>query len=198
MNRKELEAKLSALPNDPGCYQMKDKNGTIIYVGKAKNLKNRVRQYFVGTHDNKTTKMVSNIADFDYVVTKTEKEALVLEINLIKQYTPRFNIQFMDSSTYPYIKLSGDEFPTLRAVRDRKRDRSSRYFGPYPDVGSARETINLLNQIFPFRKCNKMPNKVCLYYHLGECCGPCEGLVTKEEYAQLKKAFFEKEKNLGG
>ena len=185
MTREELEAKLSALPNDPGCYQMKDKNGTIIYVGKAKNLKNRVRQYFVGSHDNKTTKMVSNIADFDYVVTKTEKEALVLEINLIKQYTPRFNIQFMDDSTYPYIKLSSDDFPTLKTVRERKRDRSSHYFGPYPDVTSAKETITLLNQIYPFRKCKNMPNKVCLYYHLGECCGPCEGYVSKAEYAKL-------------
>ena len=185
MTKEELNAKLAALPDDPGCYQMKDKSGTIIYVGKAKNLKNRVRQYFHGTHDNKTTKMVSNIADFDYVVTNTEKEALVLEINLIKQYTPRFNIQFMDDKTYPYIKIGSDDFPTLKTVRERKRDRKSTYFGPYPDVTSARETINLLNQIYPFRKCNRMPDKVCLYYHLKECQGPCVGLVDKEEYQRM-------------
>ncbi len=187
MNREYLEAKLSALPEEPGSYQMKDKSGTIIYVGKAKNLKNRVRQYFTGSHDNKTTKMVSNIADFDYVVTKTEKEALVLEINLIKQYTPRFNIQFMDDKTYPYIKLSSDDFPTLKTVRERKRDRMAHYFGPYPDVTSAKETITLLNQIYPFRKCNKMGKKLCLYYHLGECQGPCVGLVSKEEYEEMTR-----------
>lgn len=185
MTREELEAKLSALPEEPGSYQMKDKTGTIIYVGKAKNLKNRVRQYFTGSHDNKTTKMVSNIADFDYVVTNSEKEALVLEINLIKQYQPRFNIQFMDDKTYPYIKLSSDPFPTLKTVRERKRDRQAHYFGPYPDVTSARETITLLNQIYPLRKCRKMPKKVCLYYHLGECLGPCENLCTEEEYREL-------------
>lgn len=187
MNKEELQAKLSALPDKPGSYQMKDKNGTIIYVGKAKSLKNRVRQYFVGAHDYKTTKMVSNIADFDWVVTNSEKEALVLENNLIKQYHPHFNISLMDDKTYPCIKLTNEKYPVLKIVRDRKKDRNAQYFGPYPDVLHARETIQLLNQIYPLRKCDKMGKKVCLYYHLGQCLGPCEFDVNTDEYNELCK-----------
>ncbi len=185
MTREELRAKIAALPADPGCYQMKDANNTIIYVGKAKNLKNRVSSYFTGAHDHKTTKMVSHIADFDYVITKTEKEALVLEINLIKKHTPRYNIMFMDDKTYPYIKLTDEEYPVLKVVRDRKKDKKATYIGPYPDVLSARETIRLLNVIYPLRKCNRMEDKLCLYYHLHQCLGMCEKEVDKEEYRKM-------------
>ncbi|MBR3351255.1 MAG: GIY-YIG nuclease family protein, partial [Erysipelotrichaceae bacterium] len=127
-----LKNKLLTLPMEPGCYLMKDKHGEVIYVGKAKKLKNRVSQYFVGTHDNKTTKMVSNVVDFDYIVAPSEKEALILEYNLIKQYKPRFNIMFMDDASYPYIRLTLEDYPTPKVVRDAKRLKNAKYFGPYP------------------------------------------------------------------
>ena len=170
---------------EPGCYLMKDKNGEVIYVGKAKKLKNRVSQYFVGTHDNKTTKMVSNVADFDYIVAPSEKEALILEYNLIKKYRPRFNIMFMDDASYPYIRLTVEEYPTIKVVRDAKRMKKALYFGPYPNAGYAYELVDLLQQLYPLRKCEKMPNKVCLYYHLGQCLGPCEYKIEKEVYQQF-------------
>ena len=170
---------------EPGCYLMKDKNGEVIYVGKAKKLKNRVSQYFVGTHDNKTTKMVSNVADFDYIVAPSEKEALILEYNLIKKYRPRFNIMFMDDASYPYIRLTTEEYPTLKVVRDAKKMKKATYFGPYPNAGYAHELVNLLQQLYPLRKCATMPNKVCLYYHLGQCLGPCEYKIGREVYQQL-------------
>ena len=119
----------------PGCYLMKNKYGEVIYVGKAKKLKNRVSQYFVGSHDNKTTKMVSNVADFDYIVAGSEKEAFILEYNLIKQYRPRYNIMFMDDASYPYIRLTSEDYPTLKVVRDAKRMKNALYFGPYPNAG---------------------------------------------------------------
>lgn len=181
----QLKAKLQTLPLEPGCYLMKDRNGTIIYVGKAKKLKNRVNQYFVGAHNYKTTKLVSNIADFDYIVTSSEKEALVLEINLIKKHRPRYNIMFMDDSSYPYIKLTSEPYPTLRVVRDAKKDRRARYYGPFPDASAAHSTMKLLNQLYPLRKCEKMPKKVCLYYHLGQCLGPCEMKVDPEIYKEI-------------
>ena len=174
MNRQELDAKLKALPDNPGCYLMKDEDNQIIYVGKAKSLKNRVKQYFTGAHDHKTTKLVRNISDFDYVLTNTEKEALLLEINMIKQYSPKFNLMFMDDKSYPYIKLTNEEYPMLRLVREKKRDKRSLYFGPYPDAAAARQMITLLNQLYPLRKCHKLPKKACLYYYLNECLAPCE------------------------
>ena len=186
MNQQELKAKLLALPDNPGCYLMKDSDNNIIYVGKAKNLKNRVKQYFTGAHDHKTTKLVSNINDFDYVLTNTEKEALLLEINLIKQHTPRYNIMFMDDKSYPYIKLTKEDYPMLKMVREKKLDKSSLYFGPYPDVLAARQTIQLLNQIYPLRKCHKLPKKACLYYYLHECLGPCEFDIKKDVYENLR------------
>jgi len=186
MNQQELKAKLKALPTNPGCYLMKDIDNKIIYVGKAKNLSNRVKQYFTGAHDHKTTKLVSNINDFDYVLTNTEKEALLLEINLIKQHTPRYNIMFMDDKSYPYIKLTKEDYPMLKMVREKKRDKSSLYFGPYPDVLAARQTIQLLNQIYPLRKCLRLPKKACLYYYLHECLGPCEFDIKKDVYESLR------------
>ena len=188
MDKDYIKAKLASLPNEPGSYQMKSKDGEIIYVGKAKNLHNRVNQYFTGAHDYKTTKMVSLIDDFDFIVTRTEKEALVLEINLIKKYRPKYNIQFMDDSTYPYIKLTKEDYPRIMVARNIKKDRNARYFGPFPDVYAARTTQKLLQQLYPFRRCAKLPTKVCLYYHLGQCLGPCEHEVDPAVYDRMVSA----------
>ena len=185
MDREYIRAKLANLPNEPGSYQMKDKNGEIIYVGKAKNLHNRVNQYFTGAHDFKTSKMVSNIEDFDFIVTRSEKEALVLEINLIKKYRPKYNIMFIDDSSYPYIKLTREEYPRLLIARDMKKDRKARYFGPFPDAGAARTTLKLLQGIYPFRRCTRIPDKVCLYYHMGQCLGPCQYEVNPKIYNDM-------------
>ena len=185
MLSENLNAKLITLPMEPGCYMMKNSNDEIIYVGKAKKLKNRVNQYFVGAHDYKTTKLVSEIVDFDIIVTTSEKEALLLEINLIKKFRPRYNIMFMDDKSYPYIKLSGDQYPTCTVVRDAKKDKKAKYFGPFPDATAAYQTMKLLNQLYPLRKCRNMPDKVCLYYHIGQCLGPCEMEVNPEEYQRL-------------
>ncbi len=180
-----LKSKLITLPMEPGCYLMKDKHHEIIYVGKAKKLKNRVNQYFVGAHDHKTTKLVSEIVDFEFIVTTSEKEALVLEINLIKKHRPKYNIMFMDDKSYPYIKLSADRYPTCTVVRDAKKDRKAKYFGPFPDATAAYQTMKLLNQLYPLRKCRRMPDKVCLYYHIGQCLGPCEKEVDAKQYAAM-------------
>ncbi len=185
MDKEYIKAKLQNIPHAPGSYQMKNKYGEIIYVGKAKDLHNRVNQYFVGAHDFKTTKMVSNIEDFDFIVTATEKESLVLEINLIKKYRPKYNIQFMDDSSYPYIKLTNEKYPRLMIARDMKKDRKAKYFGPFPDVNAARNTQKLLQNTFPFRRCNVIPDKVCLYYHMGQCLGPCEYEIDSEQYKQM-------------
>lgn len=187
MNKEYIKAKLANLPTSPGSYQMKDKNGTIIYVGKAKNLHNRVNSYFTGAHDFKTQKMVSNIEDFDFIVTASEKEALILEINLIKKYRPKYNIQFMDDSSYPYIKLTQEEHPRLLLARDTKKDSKAKYFGPFPDTTHAKETIKLLQSIYPFRRCNQMGSKLCLYYHMGLCLGPCVYPVDKEVYKKMSQ-----------
>ena len=188
MNKEYIKAKLATLPNNPGSYQMKDKNGEIIYVGKAKNLHNRVNQYFVGAHDFKTTKMVSNIEDFDYIVTSSEKEALVLEINLIKKYRPKYNIMFIDDSSYPYIKLTKEKYPRLLIARDTKKDKRAKYFGPFPDASAARDTQKLLQSLYPFRRCERIPNKVCLYYHMGQCLAPCVNEVDSSIYTQMEEA----------
>ncbi len=150
---------------------MKNASEQVIYVGKAKNLKNRVRSYFVGAHNEKTTKLVSEIHDFSYIVTRTEHESLILELNLIKQYSPKYNIRLMDDKTYPYIELTDEKYPKLQVVRQKQSN--SRVFGPYPNVYAARETVRLLNQLYPLRKCETLPNKTCLYYHIGQCLAPC-------------------------
>lgn len=180
-----LKTKLSNLTKEPGCYLMKDKDNNIIYVGKAKNLHNRVNQYFVGSHDFKTTKLVSNIHDFDFIMTKSEKEALVLEINLIKKYRPKYNIMFIDDKSYPYIKLTKEKYPRLQVVREAKKDRNSRYFGPYPDASAARKTLDILNKLYPLRKCKNMGSKVCLYYHINQCLGPCEYEIDPKVYDEM-------------
>ena len=168
-----LKIKLQMLPDNPGCYLMKDIDNNVIYVGKAKNLKKRVNQYFTGVHDYKTTKLVLNINDFDFILTTSEKEALLLENNLIKKYNPRYNILLTDDKTYPYIKLILNKYPMLKIVRETKKNAKDKYFGPYPDVTSAKNTIDLLNEIYPLRKCNVLPNKLCLYYHIKQCLGYC-------------------------
>lgn len=175
----KIKQKLELLPLKPGCYMMKNKDGEIIYVGKAIKLKNRVHSYFVGSHNYKTTKLVSQIDDFETIVTTSEKEALLLEFNLIKQYRPRFNIMFMDDKSYPYLKLSTDKAPMLSVVRNIK-DKKGEYFGPFPDSGAAYQTKDLINRLFPLRKCNTLPKKVCLYYHIHECLGYCEKEIPKE------------------
>ncbi len=180
-----LKSKLATLPMEPGCYLMKNKYGEVIYVGKAKKLKNRVNQYFVGSHDNKTTKMVSEVVDFEYIVAPSEKEALILEYYLIKQYNPKYNIVFMVDASYPYIRLTLEDYPTLKVVRDSKHLKNAKYFGPYPNASYAHELVDLLQQLYPLRKCKKLPNKVCLYYHLGQCLGPCEYDIDKEIYKDL-------------
>ena len=180
-----LKAKLTTLTTQPGCYIMKDKNSKIIYVGKAKNLKNRVNQYFVGAHDYKTTKMVSLVVDFDIIVTTSEKEALLLEINLIKQHKPRYNIMFIDDKSYPYIKLTSDKYPSVSIVRDIKKDKKSKYFGPYPNVIAANTTLKIIRELYPLRLCKKMPKKVCLYYHLNQCLGPCEYEIADEVFIEM-------------
>ena len=183
-----IKNKLSLLPSSPGCYLMKNKEGTVIYVGKAKKLKNRVHSYFVGVHNYKTTKLVSEIVDFDYIVTDSEKEALLLEINLIKDYSPQYNIMFMDNTYYPYIQMTNETHPRLRIVRNAK-ERKAKHFGPFPDATAARETYKLLNRLYPLRKCNHIPKKPCLYYSLGQCLAPCIQEVDVEIYNDIKKSI---------
>ena len=184
-----IKDKLSLLPSSPGCYLMKNKEGTIIYVGKAKKLKNRVHSYFVGVHNYKTTKLVSEIVDFDYIVTDSEKEALLLEINLIKDYSPQYNIMFMDNTYYPYIQMTNEEHPRLKIVRNAK-EKKAKHFGPFPDATAARETYKLLNRLYPLRKCNHIPKKPCLYYSLGQCLAPCIQDVDQEAYVTMKKEII--------
>ncbi len=165
---KLIQSKLELLPTSPGCYIHKDKNGTIIYVGKAKNLRNRVRSYFRGSHDTKTEALVSEIEDFEFIVTESNIEALLLEINLIKENKPKYNIMLKDDKSYPFIKITNETYPRLIITRQVKKD-GGLYFGPYPDVGAANEIKRLLDRLFPFRKCTNPPERVCFYYHLGQC-----------------------------
>ena len=165
---KLIQSKLELLPTSSGCYIHKDKNGTIIYVGKAKNLRNRVRSYFRGSHDTKTEALVSEIEDFEFIVTESNIEALLLEINLIKENQPKYNIMLKDDKSYPFIKITNETYPRLIITRQVKKD-GGLYFGPYPDVGAANEIKRLLDRLFPFRKCTNPPEKVCFYYHLGQC-----------------------------
>ena len=160
-----IKHKLELLPSNPGCYLHKDKFGNIIYVGKAKNLKNRVRSYFRGSHDTKTELLVSEIADFEFIVTESNIEALLLEINLIQENMPKFNIRLKDDKSYPFIKITKELYPRLLITRQVKKD-GGLYFGPYPDSGAANEIKKLLDRIFPFKKCKNPANKVCFYYHI--------------------------------
>ncbi|HDR3885740.1 TPA: excinuclease ABC subunit C [Bacillus cereus] len=179
-----LKEKLAILPDQPGCYLMKDKQGTVIYVGKAKVLKNRVRSYFTGSHDGKTLRLVGEIVDFEYIVTSSNLEALILELNLIKKYNPKYNIQLKDDKTYPFIKITAEKQPRLLITRNVKKDKG-KYFGPYPNAQSAHETKKLLDRMYPLRKCSNMPDKVCLYYHMGQCLAPCVKEVTDEQNKEI-------------
>ncbi len=176
-----LKEKLKTVPALPGSYQFKDKDGVIIYVGKAKNLKKRLASYFTGSHDTKTSRLVFNIVDFEYIVTHTELDALLLELNLIKKYNPRYNIMLTDDKTYPYIEITNEKHPKLIVTRKITK-KSKNIFGPYPNVKAARETVKLLNKIYPLRKCKRLPKEACLYYHMGQCLAPCIKKVAKDDY----------------
>ena len=179
-----IKNKLALLPDQPGCYLMKDKNGTIIYVGKAKILKNRVRSYFRGSHDTKTERLVSEIDDFEYIVTESNIEALLLEINLIHKNNPKYNIMLKDDKTYPFIKITTEKYPRLMITRKVLKDKAL-YFGPYPDVNAANETKKLLDRLFPLRKCNPSQKTPCLYYHLGQCLCPYAFDVDPQVYKDM-------------
>ena len=180
-----IKQKLELLPDKPGSYQYFDKEGTIIYVGKAKNLKNRVKSYFVGSHNAKTTKLVSEINDLEYIITSTEEEALVLEINLIKKHMPKYNISLTDDKMYPYIVLTNETHPRILYTRDIKKQKGKVY-GPYPNAYAAKEVVDLLNRMYPLRKCRKLPKKECLYYHMGQCLAPCINKIDKSIYDDIK------------
>ncbi|MFP3389321.1 excinuclease ABC subunit UvrC [Brevibacillus sp. SIMBA_040] len=179
-----LKDKLAVLPEKPGCYLMKNASGEIIYVGKAKVLKNRVRSYFTGSHNGKTQLLVSEIVDFEYIVVSSAIEALILECNLIKKHDPRYNVMLRDDKTYPYIKITNEDQPRLEITRKVLKDKA-KYFGPYPNAGDASEVKKLLDRLYPLRKCRNMPKQVCLYYHLGQCLAPCVYEVTDEENRRL-------------
>ncbi|MGX7105881.1 excinuclease ABC subunit UvrC [Globicatella sanguinis] len=185
--RDRIEQKLTLLPDLPGCYLMKDKNDQIIYVGKAKNLKNRVRSYFRGAHDTKTTKLVADIHHFETIVTNSNKEALLLEINLIQKYQPIYNIKLKEGTMYPYLKITNERHPQLILTNIVGKDGAT-YFGPFPNVGAATSTQQLLHKVYPLRRCGKNEKRACFYYHLGQCIGPCDHEVSREEYAaQINK-----------
>lgn len=182
-----IESKLKNLPDLPGCYIMRNSNDEIIYIGKAKNLKNRVRSYFRGAHDTKTEKLVSEIHHFEYIVTKTNKESLLLEINLIKKYQPYYNIKLKQGTMYPYLKITSERNPQLVISHKVEKD-GGIYFGPYPNVTAATSTQQLIQKIYPLRKCGKNETRACFYYHLGQCIGCCDHEISEEEYkTQIKK-----------
>ncbi|EOB7900051.1 excinuclease ABC subunit UvrC [Staphylococcus aureus] len=184
--KQRIKNKLNVVPMEPGCYLMKDRNDQVIYVGKAKKLRNRLRSYFTGAHDAKTTRLVVEIRRFEFIVTSSETESLLLELNLIKQYQPRYNILLKDDKSYPFIKITKEKYPRLLVTRTVKQG-TGKYFGPYPNAYSAQETKKLLDRIYPYRKCDKMPDKLCLYYHIGQCLGPCVYDVDLSKYAQMTK-----------
>ncbi|SFR22009.1 MULTISPECIES: excinuclease ABC subunit UvrC [Paenibacillus] len=179
-----IRHKLALLPDASGCYLMKNSEGTIIYVGKAKVLKNRVRSYFTGSHNGKTQRLVSDIRDFEYIVTGSNMEALILECNLIKKHQPRYNVLLKDDKTFPYLKITNEAHPKLEVTRRVLKDKA-KYFGPYPNAYAAHQTKKLLDRMYPLRKCGVMPKEVCLYYHMHQCLGPCVKEVEKETYEQI-------------
>ena len=182
-----LEHKLALLPDKPGCYLMKNINGQIIYVGKAKNLKNRVRSYFKSSHTGKVAKMVSEVADFETIVTSTNKESFLLEITLIQKHQPYFNIKLKRGTGYPYIKITNERDPQIKITGKIKKD-GAYYFGPYPNVYDAEETVHFIQKVYPLRRCNGFQGRPCLYYHMGQCLGACFKEVPPAEYAaQIKR-----------
>lgn len=184
-----IKEKLSLVPNSPGCYLMKNKDNIIIYVGKAKKLKNRLSSYFHGTHYGKTLKLVNEIVDFEYIVVGSETESLILEQNLIKKYNPKYNILLRDDKSYPYIEFTNEKVPKLLIVRNlnRKKKNKNRLFGPYPNVTAARNTVNLLNRMYPLRKCTTYNKKPCLYYHINQCLGYCTNQVDIEKIKGMEE-----------
>src|SRR5690625_4090418 len=181
---KTIKHKLEMLPEQPGCYLMKNADEEIIYVGKAKVLRNRMRSYFTGTHDAKTQRLVSDIKDFEYFVTGSNVEALLLECNLIKKHRPKYNVLLKDDKSFPYIKITSDEHPRLEITRQLNKN-DGKYFGPYPNASAAQQTKKLLDRLYPLRKCRTLPDKVCLYYHIGQCMAPCEFEVDQGEYDRM-------------
>ena len=179
-----LQKKLELLPDNPGCYLYKENIGEIIYVGKAKNLKNRVKSYFTGTHNKKTQTLVSKIEDLEYIIVNSEKEALLLENNLIKKYRPYFNIRLKDDKSYPYLMITKEEHPRLLMTRKYKKNNKNIYFGPYVDIKSAMEVKKILDKIYPLRKCNPVEKRPCMYYQIGECIGPCAKKINADVYKE--------------
>ena len=186
-----FKEELSLVPHLPGCYLMHNKEGIVIYVGKSKNLKNRLSSYFQREHTGKTMMLVREIAYFEYIVTNTEMESLLLEINLIKKYNPKYNILYRDDKSYPYIELTDEKVPRLRIIRRiNARKIKNNLFGPYPNVTAAKKVVEILNRIYPLRKCNVYEKKVCLYYHIGQCLGYCEKDIPKEEIDNMKSEII--------
>ena len=185
---KDFKEKLALVPTKPGSYQMKNKDGIIIYVGKAKNLQRRLRSYFTRTVTGKTRMLVDEIDDFEYIVTSSELESLILEITLIKKYDPKYNILLRDDKTYPYIELTKEKFPRLKVVRNVKRKKNQNYlYGPYPNVHAARRTVDMLNRLYPLRKCDNLKKELCLYYHIHECLGYCQKETSEESINTMKE-----------
>lgn len=208
----KLKEKLAVLPSQPGCYLMKDRQNTVIYVGKAKVLKNRVRSYFTGSHDGKTQRLVSEIVDFEYIITSSNLEALILELNLIKKYDPKYNVLLKDDKSYPYLKITSEEQPRLVITRKVKKDKA-KYFGPYPNAAAASETKKLLDRLYPLRKCRTIPDRVCLYYHINQCLAPCINQISSDTnrgmvdeiarflnggHKEIKKELLRKMENAAG
>ena len=188
---KNFKEKLALVPTKPGSYQMKNKDGVIIYVGKAKNLQRRLRSYFTRTLTGKTKLLVDEIEDFEYIVTSSELESLILEITLIKKYDPKYNILLRDDKSYPYIELTNEMYPTLKVVRNVKRKKNKNHlYGPYPNVSAARKTVNIVNRLYPLRKCDKMKKELCLYYHIHECLGYCKKKIDKDIIDEMKKEII--------
>lgn len=186
MTREHINNKLQLLPDLPGCYIMKNSDDEIIYIGKAKNLRNRVRSYFKGTHEGKTELLVKEIVDFETIITGTDKESLLLEITLIKKHQPKYNIKLKQGTSYPYLKITNERDPQLIISSEVKKD-GGIYFGPYPNVYAASETQHFIQKIYPLRRCNGSQKRACLYYHIGQCMGPCDHKVPVEEYkAQIE------------
>ena len=186
-----FKEELSLVPHMPGCYLMKNKDNVVIYVGKSKNLKNRLSSYFNREHTGKTMMLVREIDHFEYIVTNTEMESLLLEINLIKKYTPKYNILYRDDKSYPYIELTNENVPRLRIIRRiNVKKVKNNLFGPYPNVGAARKVVEILNRVYPLRKCNTYEKRECLYYHIGQCLGYCTHDVETDVIKEMKSEII--------
>ena len=184
---------LKEVPKKPGCYQMYNSDGIIIYVGKAKILQNRLRSYFTGRVTGKTKKRVSEVDHFEYIVTNTETEAFVLELNLIKKYDPKYNILLRDDKSYPYIQYTRKPYPTLKVVRylNVKKKDSKHLFGPFVNASAARKVVELINRLYPLKKCSGCPKEVCLYYHIHECLGYCCKDIDESIVDNMEKEILE-------